>query len=62
MEGLENEGRMVVMDNYFTSIDLFQKLHVKGIYATGMIRANQIGIPEILANISTLNKSTQGSL
>jgi hypothetical protein len=23
MDGLENEGRTVVMDNYFTSIELF---------------------------------------
>jgi hypothetical protein len=51
-----------VMDNYFTSIELFQKLHVRGIYATGTIRANRIGIPKILADISTMNKSTQGSL
>jgi hypothetical protein len=40
MEGLENEGQTVVIDNYFTSIDLFQKLHIRGIYATGTIRAN----------------------
>jgi hypothetical protein len=33
MDGLENEGRMVVMDNFFTSIELFQKLHVRGIYS-----------------------------
>jgi hypothetical protein len=57
MDGLENEGRTVVMDNYFTSIELFQKLHVRGIYATGTVRANRIGLPEILADISTLNRS-----
>jgi hypothetical protein len=34
MDGLENEGRTIMMDNYFTSKDLFQKLHVSGIYAT----------------------------
>jgi hypothetical protein len=62
MDGLENEGRMVVMDNYFTSIELFQKLHVRGIYATGTVRSNQIGLPKILADISTLNSSQQGSL
>jgi hypothetical protein len=50
------------MDNYFTSIELFQKLHVRGIYATGTVRANRIGLPEILADISTLNRSQQGSL
>jgi hypothetical protein len=62
MDGLENEGRTVVMDNYFTSIELFQKLHVRGIYATGTIRANRMGLLEILADISTLNRSQQGSL
>jgi hypothetical protein len=62
MDGLENEGRTVVMDNYFTSIELFQKLHVRGIYATGTIRSNQIGLLEILADISTLNSSQQDSL
>jgi hypothetical protein len=62
MDGLENEGRMVVMDNYFTSIELFEKLHVRGIYATGTVQSNRIGLPEILADISTLNSSQQGSL
>jgi hypothetical protein len=62
MDGLENEGQTVVMDNYFTSIELFQKLHVRGIYAIGTIRANRIGLPEILADISTLNRSQQGFL
>ena len=62
MDGLENEGRTVVMDNYFTSIELSQKLHVRGIYATGTVWSNWIGLPEILANISTLNRSQQGSL
>jgi hypothetical protein len=62
MDGLEIEGRTIVMDNYFTSIELFQKLHVRGIYAIGTVWANRIGLPEILANISTLNKSQQGSL
>jgi hypothetical protein len=62
MEGLEDEGRTVVMDNYFTSIELFQKLHVRGIYATSNVRSNRIGLPEILADISTLNRSQQGSL
>jgi hypothetical protein len=57
MDGLGNEGQTIVVDNYFTSIELFQKLHVGGIYATGTIRSNRIGLPEILANISTLNRS-----
>jgi hypothetical protein len=48
MDGLENEGQTVVMDNYFTSIELFQKLHVRGIYATGTVWSNQIELPEIL--------------
>jgi hypothetical protein len=51
-----------VMDNYFTSIELFQKLHVRGIYATCTVWSNRIGLPEILADISTLNSSQQGSL
>ena len=62
MEGLEDEGRTVVMDNYFTSIEFFQKLHVRGIYATCTVWSNQIGLPEILADISTMNRSQQGSL
>jgi hypothetical protein len=62
MDGLEDEGRTVVMDKYFTSIELFQKLHVRGIYATGTVQSNRIGLLEILADISTLNKFEQGSL
>jgi hypothetical protein len=57
MDGLGNEGQILVMDNYFTSIELFQKLHMRGIYATGTVRANRIRLPKILVDISTLNRS-----
>jgi hypothetical protein len=62
MDGLENEGWTIATDNHFTSIDLFQKLHVKGIYAMSIVRSNKIGFPEILADVTTLNKLLQGSL
>ena len=37
-------------DNYFTSPSLVQKLHTKGIYCTGTVRANRVGLLPIKPN------------
>ena len=44
------KGRVLVMDNYFTSIGLFMSLLDLGIYATGTMRSNRVGIPNICKN------------
>lgn len=41
--GMEDKGSVVVLDNYFTSLDLFRKLLEKGIYATGTIQTDCFG-------------------
>jgi hypothetical protein len=40
LNGLEDKGHCVVMDNFFCSIPLFRDLEAKGIYATGTVRSN----------------------
>jgi hypothetical protein len=58
MHGLENKGHVVVMDNYFSSIDLFEELANKVKYATGTMRANRIGV---LHSFQDKKHSTVGS-
>ena len=51
-----------MMDNYFISIPLFEELLAHGIYATGTIRSNQIGLPQQMKNTKKLNRAPQGIL
>ena len=62
LQGLEDKGHCVVMENFFTSIPLFRDLASKGIYATGTIRPNWIGIPSHLKNMRTWKRCEQGHL
>jgi hypothetical protein len=62
VEGMENEGHVVVMDNYFTVVGLFKKLLDRGIYATGTMRSNRVGLPVKLADTKEFNKNIQGTL
>jgi hypothetical protein len=50
LQGLEDKGHYMVMDNFFTSIPLFRDMARKGIYTTSTIRSNWIGIPTHLKN------------
>jgi hypothetical protein len=59
MEGLENRGHVVMMDNYFSSVGLFEELASKGIYATGTMCANRIGLPEVLKDMKSFNRNEQ---
>lgn len=36
---------------FYINIDLYSKLEAMGIYATGAIKANRIGLPKAIANI-----------
>ena len=46
MEGLDNKGRIVAMDNFFTRIEMFQTIYYKGIHSMGIVRTNRVGLPE----------------
>jgi hypothetical protein len=60
--GLEEKRHWEVMDNYFCSIPLFQELVRKGIYATGMVRSNRIGLPQHLKNTKSWKRCEQGHI
>jgi hypothetical protein len=62
MEGLENRGHVVMMDNYFSSVGLFEELASKGIYATRTMRTNRIGLPAVLKDTKTFNRNEQGHM
>ena len=52
---LENKGNVLVMDDFFMSVELFQDLDQQGIYALGTIQSNCIGLhpsltPKVLFN------------
>jgi hypothetical protein len=62
LNGLEEKGHCVVMDNYFCSIPLFEDLVTKGIYATGTFRSNHIGLPSHLKNMKAWKRCEQGHI
>lgn len=43
--GLDGVGHTVVCDNFFTAPKLFEDLYRRGIWATGTVRENRIGLP-----------------
>ena len=45
VEGLENRGHCLVIDNFFASVNLFHELMTKGIWATGTVRRNSKYLP-----------------
>ena len=53
MVGLEGKGHVVVTDNYFSSIEVFIELANMEIYATGTMRANRIGLPQLLKDLKS---------
>jgi hypothetical protein len=63
VEGLDGKGHVVVMDNYFSSVGLFSEMASRGIYATGTMRSNRIGLPKNLKDTKSFNaRATQGEL
>jgi len=59
---IEGKGHVITMDNFFSSILLFAELREKGTYATGTIRCNRIGLPDVLKNTKAFNREAQGTL
>ena len=48
VEDIYEKGHVISMDNYFSSILLFKELFLRGIYTTGTVRINCIGLPTTL--------------
>ena len=62
LNGLEEKGQCVVIDNYFCSIPLFEDLVKKGIYAIGIVRSNCIELPSHLKNMKAWKRCDQGHI
>jgi hypothetical protein len=60
LSGLKEKGHCNVMDNYLCSIPLFEDLAKKGLYATGTVRSNRIGLPSHLKNTKAWKKCEHG--
>ena len=62
LEGMENKGHVVVMDNYFTSVPGLFKKFLRGIYAMCIVRNNHVGLPCALCNTKEFHKIIQKTL
>ena len=62
IDGNNGKGHVVVMDNNFSSVGLFEELARNGTYCTGTLRMNRIGTLRILKNTKELKCSPQGTL
>jgi hypothetical protein len=63
VDGLDGKGHVVVMDNSFSSVGFFTELASWGIYATGTMRSNRVGLPEKFKDTKSFNaRATQGDL
>jgi hypothetical protein len=60
--GLDNKGHVITMDNFFTSVGLFRDLKRRGIYATGTMRSNRIGLHPNMKKIKEFRRRGQGDL
>lgn len=55
---LEGSNAHLTFDNFFTSIKLLEKLYDKNLYATGTVRTNRTGLPDICkANKVSMNRN-----
>jgi hypothetical protein len=62
LQGLEDKGHCIVMDNYFSSIRLFKDLALRGTYATGTVWYNRFGLPTMFKNLKSWRRCEQGHL
>jgi hypothetical protein len=62
VEGLENKNHVMVCVNFFTSVGPFMELKNVGIYATGTMRSNRVGLPLELKNTRAFSRVPQGTL
>jgi len=45
LHGLHNRGHILVVDNAFSSVNLFYELMITRTWATGIIRCNHLNMP-----------------
>ena len=62
VDGMENKGHVIVMDNYFIGVGLFKKLLDRGIYAIRIMRKNSVGLFLVLSNTKEFDKNIQGTM
>jgi hypothetical protein len=62
MEGNHGRDHCIVIDNYFTSVGLFEELAANETYATGTVIMNRVGIPQEFRDARDLNRAPQGTL
>ena len=62
LHGMDNKGHVVVINNYFTSINLFEKLLEKRIHATSTVKNNHVGLPCSLCNTKEFHKNVHKHL
>ena len=55
LSGLHRKGHVVVIDNYFFSVELFTQLASIETYATCTIQANCIGLSHALKSLKNFN-------
>ena len=60
--GLDNKSHVIVMDNYFTSVGLLRDLEQRGIYATGTMRLNRVGLHADMRKVKEFKRRMQGDL
>ena len=60
VKGLANVSHLVVMDNFFSSIELFMNLLSMGICVMGMVRQNRVGLPMDLKDTKSFKNLNQG--
>lgn len=58
MDSYLDKGYIVFMDNYYTSVPLFQDLEDRGTLACGTVRSNRKGLPKDMT--STANAKVKG--
>jgi hypothetical protein len=58
LSGLDDLKHVIVMDNFFPSIELFRDLERLGIYATRTIRPNRIGLLHVFKNLVAFKKKS----
>jgi hypothetical protein len=59
---LQGKGHVISMDNFFTSVGLFEELAFMQIYATGIVKTNRIGLLLALKNTGAFKNVLQGTL
>ena len=53
MESFFNKGHTLYMDNYYTSVPLFEDLEERGALACGTVRSNRKGLPRDITDAQT---------